>query len=273
MLLQEHFKAAPLPMAFWSKVACAIAMIPFVAQAGLPDNPVYYGLLVAQSLLWVVSDVIFYRGINESGAGVIARILPMATLASFFLWFAFDWHLASVYLATPMRSAAIALIFCLSAFFAWHLKKCAVTRKTLRSIWFVLFAAIAGSLSTKLITQYADISQGVPAYVFCEAVIMITMWLAYYAVRRPVPVAVMFGGQSIKAGMTVGCAAACAVAATVYAVYHIDNPAYVAAVRYMDAVMIFFFYRATGRPNQGRVWAGFGIVACAAALVVLKAQN
>jgi hypothetical protein len=30
---------------------------------------------------------------------------------------------------------------------------------------------------------------------------------------------------------------------------------------------------ATGRPNEGRLWAGFGIVACAAALVVLKAQG
>ena len=273
MLLQEKFKAAPLPMAFWSKAACALVMVPFVAVVGLPRDPVYYVLLAAQSLLWVVSDVIFYRGINEVGAGVVARVLPMTTFASFFLWFAVDWPLASAYAAQPAHSAAIAVVFGLAAFFAWHLRECAVTRNALRAIWFVLFANIVGALSTKIITRYADIRQGISAFVFCEALIMLGMWLVYYAAKRPLPARTMFGPPAIKAGMAVGSVAGLAIAATVYAVYHIDNPAYVAAVRYLDAVMIFFYYRATGRPNHGRVWAGFGLVACAAALVVLKAQG
>jgi len=273
MLLQERFKTAPLPMAFWSKAACALVMLPFVVAVGLPANPVYYALLVAQSLLWVVSDVIFYRGINDVGAGVVARILPMATFASFFLWFAVDWPLASAYAAQPLHSAMIAGVFGLSAYFAWHLKECPVTRKALRVIWFVLFANVAGSLSTKIITRYAGIEQGISAYIFCEALIMIAMWLIYYAIKKPVPARIMFGWPSIKAGLIVGSVAGFAIAATVYAVYHIDNPAYVSAVRYLDAVMIFFYYRATGRPNHGHVWAGLGIVACAAALVVLKAQG
>jgi len=273
MLLQERLKAAPLPMAFWSKAACALVMIPFVVAVGLPHNPLYYMLLIAQSLLWVISDVIFYRGINEVGAGIIARILPLATLVGFFLWFAIDWPLANSYIAQPLHSAMIAIVMGLTAFFAWHLKSCPVTKKALRAVWFVLFASIVGSLSTKIITQYADIQQGISAYIFCEALIMLTMWLLYYAVRRPLPLQVMFGLSAIKSGFQVGAVAACGIAATVYAVYHIDNPAYVSAVRYLDAVMIFFFYRATGRPNQGHVWAGFGIVACAAALVILKAQH
>jgi len=34
--------------------------------------------------------------------------------------------------------------------------------------------------------------------------------------------------------------------------------------------MIFFYNRATGRANEGNLWAGFGIVGCAAALVLLR---
>ncbi|MDE2029592.1 MAG: hypothetical protein KGI97_03405 [Alphaproteobacteria bacterium] len=273
MLTQEKLKAAPFPMAFWCKVVCAVVMAPFVVLHGLPSNPFYYALLAAQSLLWVVSDVIFYRGINASGAAVIARVIPIATIVSFFLWFAVDPHLALAYIATPVRSAVIVAVLCLLALFAWRLKDCKVTTQALRTVWFVLFASIVGSVSTKYITMQADIGQGVYAYVFVEAVIMIAMWLAYYAVKRPVPPRAMFGGAAIKAGFGVGLPAAFAIAATVYAVYNVDNPAYVSAVRYLDSVLILLAYRAMGRPATGRIWAGLGVVACAAALIVLKSGN
>ena len=273
MLLQERFRTAPLAMAFWCKGACAVAMLPLVVTLGFPSDPVYYALLAAQSLLWVVSDVIFYRGINEVGAAVVARILPLGTFASFFLWFAVDWPLARAYIARPEHSLAIAAVFGLSAFFAWHLKECVVTRRALRAIWFVLFANVAGSLSTKIITHYADINQGVPTYVFCEALIMMAMWLGYYAVKRPLPVATMFGWPSIRAGAAVGAVSSLSIAAGLYAVYHVDNPAYVSAVRYLDGALIVFINRATGRPNRGHVWAGLGLVGCAAALVILRAQG
>lgn len=272
MLLQEHFKAAPFPMAFWIKVACALVMAPFVIKTGLPNNPTYYALLGAQSFLWVISDVIFYRGIKDVGAGVIARLLPLTTFASFFLWFALDWPLASAYAAHPAHSLAIVSVLGLSAIFAWNLRQCQVTRTAFRAIWFVLFANVVGSLSTKIITTYADPKQGIYAYVFCEALIMVTIWLVYYVVRRPVPVKSMFGLGAIKSGFIVGAVAAFSVAATISAVYAVDNPAYVSAVRYLNSVMIFFYYRALGRPTQGHLWAGFGLVACAAALVVIKAN-
>ncbi|MDR3450327.1 MAG: hypothetical protein P4M15_11380 [Alphaproteobacteria bacterium] len=270
MLLQERFRAEPLPVAFWSKVACALVMLPFVVIHGMPHNPLYYALLAAQSLLWVVSDVIFYRGINQASAGVISRVLPMATILSFFLWLAIDWTTARAYIAAPAHSAAIVAVLCLLAAFAWRLKNCAVTIGAMRSVWFVLFASVAGSVSTKYITQQADIGQGVYAFVFGEAVVMIAMWLLYYAIKRPLPASSMFGPRAVRTGMTVGAVAAFATAATVYAVYHVDNPAYITAVRYLDSILILLYYRATGKPSKGHVYAGLGIVACAAALVILK---
>src|SRR5512140_3764297 len=132
MLLQEKFKTQPFAMAFWNKATCVLVMAPAVYITGLPTNPVFYALLATQALLWVVSDVIFFRGINEVGAGVIARVLPFGTLISFFLWFAFDWNLAVAYAAAPLHSIAIIAVFCLSAFFTWNLRNCPVTRKAIR---------------------------------------------------------------------------------------------------------------------------------------------
>ncbi len=273
MLLQEKFKTPPFAMAFWNKATCVLVMTPAVIMTGLPTNPVFYALLATQALMWVVSDVVFFKGINEVGAGVVSRILPMGPLISFFLWFAIDPNLIDKYAATPWRSAGIILVFCLTAFFAWNLRSCAVTRKALRVIWFVLCAAIAGSLFTKYITQQADMSSGIFGYVFSEAIIMITLWSIYYAIKRPLPVKVMFGMPAIKSGLTVGAVSAFTICSVLYAYYHVDNPAYVPTLRYLDSVIIFFFYRLVGRPNQGRLWASFGIVACAATLVVLKAHG
>lgn len=270
MLLLEKFKTPPFPAAFWNKVACSLYMLPFVMATGLPSNPLFYALLATQSLLWVVSDVVFFKGVNQVGAGVIARLLPIGALISFLLWFTIDWHLAGIYAAMPIRSIAIICVFCLSAFFAWNLRSCVITHKALRLIWFTLCANIAGTLFTKLITQQTDISNGIFGYVFCESLIMITMWLIYYARWRPVPAQIMFGLPAIKTGLVVGLASSFTVATALYAFYHIDNPAYVGAVRYLNAVMIFFYNRAIGRANEGKLWAGFGIVTCAAMLVVLR---
>ncbi len=270
MLLQERFKTPPFAMAFWIKVACALVMAPFVIKTGLPTNPAFYALLSVQALMWVVSDVVFYKGINEVGAGVVARLLPMGAIISFFLWFVIDRPLALTYAAAPWRSSAIVFVFCLSAFFAWNLRTCPVTRKAVRVIWFTLFAMVAGTLFTKVITQQTEVNSGVYGYVFSEALIMIMMWLVYYAFKKPLPVKVMFGAQAIRSGLIVGIVSAFTIASYLYALYHIDNPAYVTAVRHLNAVLIFFFYRAIGRPNEGRLWAGFGIVACAAALIILR---
>jgi len=273
MLIQEKYKAPGFATAFWNKVMCAIAMVPFVIETGLPTNPYFYVLLAIQGLMWVISDVIFYRGINEVGAGVVSRLLPIGTLISFLLWFAVDWPLAIAFISTPVHSAAVFAVLSLSAFFAWNLRTCPVTRNAIRVLWFTLLANVVGTVFTKYITQQTDVGTGVYGYVFTEALIMMSFMMIYYAVKRPVPANVMFAPATIKAGLAVGLASAFAIAATLYAFYNVDNPAYARAVRYLDAVMIFFIYRATGRPNEGKLWAGFGIVACAAALIVLKSQG
>ena len=273
LLLQEHFKAHGFAMAFWIKVACAIVTLPFVIATGLPGNPMFYALLAAQSLLWVVSDVIFYRGVKEAGAGVISRIMPIATIVGFLVWFLFDPALAGVYLARPWNSAAILGVFALSAFFAFHVRKCHVTMNALRAIWFVLAANVIGNVMNKFITLKADLAQGPYAYTFFQALVMIAIWSIYYMIRRPLPHREMFSKKTIKAGLIAGVVAAGTVTAGIYAVYHADNPAYVSSMRYLDTVLILLFYRATGKPSRGNVWASLGIVACASALIVLKARG
>ena len=82
-LVQERFKLDGFVMAFWNKVTAIVIMLPLVIYMGAPDNPQFYLLLCAQAMLWVVSDVIFFNAIPKVGAGVVSRLLPVSTIATF----------------------------------------------------------------------------------------------------------------------------------------------------------------------------------------------
>jgi len=57
-----------------------------------------------------------------------------------------------------------------------------------------------------------------------------------------------------------------------YAYYNVDNPAYIPAIKFLDTIIIMAVYPLMGLKSRGNLVAGIGVVACAAALVLLKAQ-
>lgn len=271
MLTQERVKLNGFVMAFWNKVACAVLMLPFVVYFGAPSNPYFYAILFGQALLWVVSDVIFFNTIGKTGAGVVSRILPASVILTFFLWFAVDPSTLDKYMETPWRSLAVVLALGASVYFVMRLKKCPVSWAAVRMIWFVIFAAVLGPMAGKLVMGQSTFAQGPFAYVFFEALAMIAIWLAYYALRRPVPAAEMLSPNAVKAGFIVGIFSSLMVASNVAALALVDNPGLLPAVKFTDTFLILLYYRLSGRREDSDVIAGLGIVACAAAIIVLKA--
>ncbi len=270
LIIPERAQVDGFAMAFWNKVAAFIFMVPLVLWNGLPQQWEFYALVATQALLWVVSDVIFFRAIPKVGAGVVSRILPISVILTFCLWFLFDHELFRQYLGMPMRSLLVCAALCGSVYFAMRLKKCEVSWAAVRMIWFVLFAATVGPLMYKIITRYTDIQQGPFAFVLFEAAIMIPIWCAYYTWRRPVPINVMFSGRVLKYGALIGGVSSLVAISKFAAMHYVDNPGLVPAVKYTDAIMIMGYYKMTGRTEKADVIAGLGIVGCAAAIILLK---
>lgn len=270
MLVQEKFKADGFSLAYWNKVFCAVIMIPFVIWQGLPDSPVFYALLAAQALLWVVSDVIFFRAIPAVGSGVVSRIRPIAVIFTFVIWFFVDPKTLDLYLQTPVRFALIFLVLCGSVYFTMRIKKCPVTWAAIKMIWFVIFASAVGPIMAKLVMQHAPLSQAPFAWVFCEALFMLTLWSLYYAVRRPVALSTLISPLSIRTGGYVALIASVMVILNVVAIHYADNPAYLPAIKFLDSIIILGVYKIQGRKETADVRAGMGIVACATALIILK---
>ena len=127
MLVQEWMKVSGFAIAFWNKVACVLFVTPFVLQAGLPDNPYFYALMMANAALWMISDVIFFNAIPKVGAGVVSRLLPGSVILTFIAWFAVDPALLTRYMEKPGLFAAIFGVIILSAYFAMRIDAFSVT--------------------------------------------------------------------------------------------------------------------------------------------------
>jgi hypothetical protein len=270
LILPEQLKCDGFALAFWNKVSAVVFMAPLVLYAGMPENPIFYALVALQAMLWVVSDVIFFRALPVVGAGVVSRILPASVIMTFCLWFLFDPALLSKYLETPVRSGLIFAALLGSVYFAMRLKKCAVTWQAVRMIWFVLFAAVVGPLIYKLVTREAPIEQGPFAFVFFEGLVMISLWSVYYAWKKPVGAEIIFSRQALKAGAMVGGALTLVSLTKFAAMHYVDNPGLVPAVKYLDAIIVMGYYRMIGHVEKADVAAGLGIVVCAAGIILLR---
>jgi hypothetical protein len=272
MLMQERLQVNGYALAFWIKAACIAVAFPFMIMHGIPSSPLFYFYLFLSAILYAVSDVVFFSSIPKTSAGAVSRLIPAASIIGFILWFAIDPSLFTTYAAQPAISGMIFITLCLFAFFAFRLKKCTVTMKTLRDIWFVIFAAVVGPLLTKLTTFYADMNEARYAYVFFQALMMMVLWLVYLFIRKPVPLDTFFARSTWQRGLIIGVVASGMVLTKFTSFYYVDNPAYIAAIISLDSVIILGAYKFWGRRIEGDVISGLGIVACAAALIVLKAQ-
>lgn len=270
LIIPERARCDGFALAFWNKAAAFVFMIPLVFMQGMPDQPLFYALVAAQALLWVVSDVIFFRALPKVGAGVISRILPLSVIVTFVLWFFFDHALFKEYLSTPWRSLAVCAALCGSVYFAMRLKKDPVSWQAIRMIWFVLFAAVIGPLMYKLVTRYATIEQGPFAFVLFESFVMVSIWSVFYMVKKPVPASVLFSKESLRGGAMVGAAMTMVSLTKFAAMHYVDNPGLVPAVKYIDAIIVMAYYRAIGKVEKADVVAGLGIVGCAVVIILLR---
>ena len=272
MLLQEKFKVNGFALAYWNKIACVAVTTPFVVYYGFPHEIMFYIFMGLSALLYAVSDVVFFRTIPDVGAGTVSRILPASVILSFMLWFAIDPSSFGNYLQRPFIATLIFLVLCLWVYFATHLRKCAVSMKAARTVWFVIFASTVGPLLAKEVTNSTDIVRGLYGYAFVQALMMIIIWTFFFHMKKPLTTAILFSRKIWPYGLMIGCINALSVLLGVIALYHVDNPAYTSAVGFLNSIFILGAYALMGRKNDGNVVAGIGMVVCAALLIVLKAQ-
>lgn len=272
-LIQERMRADGFAIAVIVKLVSACVILPFVLTQGFPSDPRFYGCVAITSILWAISDVIYFRAVPIAGAGVVSRLLPSAVLLSFVLWFFFDPSLLDKYKENPAQAGIIALIILLASYFATQIKKCPVSWKGLRLVWFVIFAACVGPLIEKLTLGYAPSKQAPYAFLFIQSLFMLGFWALYFFIRRPISFRTLVSPLSLKTGILIGLCSAVAVTLRFQALQETEHPAYLSVILFTDALWILLIHRAMGKNDGSNITAGLGIVFCAIALIVVKSLN
>ncbi|HPQ50713.1 MAG: hypothetical protein KDJ26_00420 [Alphaproteobacteria bacterium] len=269
-LIQEKIKADGFALAVWVKIAVVIFSFPVVLYMGFPTDIGFYLMTAISAAIWCINDIIYFRTIPVVGAGVVSRILPASVILSFVVWFGFDPQLLNDYLERPWQATALCLIVLLSVTFSIMMKSCPITWKGIRMIWLVVIAAAIGPLIDKLSLGYAPAANAPFAFMFSQGLIMLVFWATFSLIKKPVSRAVFFSPASLKAGLSIGAVATVKMALKFQALIYCDHPALLSVILFTDALWIIFYYRLTGREDHSKIWAGIGLVACAAALVLVK---
>lgn len=269
-LIQEKRKADGTALALWVKIFSFALTVPFLVHVGLPEHLEFYILIALTAALYSVSDIIYFRSVPIVGSGVVTRVLPASVIMTFFLWFAVDPSLVAVYVGQPIKSLGILGVLCLFLFFATRIKQCTITWNGVRAIWFVLFAACVGPVITKKSLDYVDPRFASFVFICLQAFFMILFMGAYYITRKPISRAVFMGRHAIITAALIAGVSTPAIVLKVMAIDLAENPAYVAVIFFTDALWVLLYYKFTGKQENANIAAGLGIVACAAALVMLK---
>lgn len=269
-LVQEKHKGNAFAVAIWVKIGVALLTLPFVVYFGLPDNPKFYIFAALSALIWSISDVIYYRSVSEVGAGVISRVLPSAAILSFIVWFLINPAQLQKYLDNPFQGAAIFAIIIAATLLATLMRKCPTSWRGIQMVWFVLFAAAIGPLVEKISMGDTPSIKAPFAMAFVQAVMMLGFWVVFAVIKRPITRDVFILPTSWKTGLMISIFMTVVLCARFAALQYVEHPAFLSVILFTDALWILLYYRITGRKDDSKIWAGLGIVGCAAALVLVK---
>lgn len=271
-LVQEKCKVETLPLVFWMRVMIAAALLPLVVfGTGFPDAPMFYVMVFISAIIFAISDIIYFTQVKVYGAGMISRILPVASVISFVVWFAFDTALFVQYRAQTLPFMGLLACVALAAFCAVMLKNSAVSWAALRSVWFVIAAAVAAPILNKFIVGKAEFHEGPYALALFECFFVASFYAVYSAVR---PVAFKAYTVSPRILQAAACIALAWVTQHVlksYAYQLIDNPGFVVVILFLDAVWITALGYALKKRETVDVFWSFGLVVSAILLMTLKA--
>lgn len=269
-LIQEKYQADGFALTFWVKVFIGLAMTIPVLSIRLDFSLRFYIYVTLSTLVYIVSDITYFKSVPKVGSGIVTRLLPSSVVITFIVWFLIEPERLKPYMENPYIGSATAALIGLFVFFALQLRKCPLSWQGVRMIWPVILAACIGPVLTKIALSEIEGNNAVYVYLFVQSTMTVGFLGLYYLVKKPIPLSIFASYNSIRTGMIIGAIMCITLLLKLKALQLADNPGYVTMIFFTDAVWVLWVYKWLGRKDDSRIWPGLGIVGCAAALIFLK---
>lgn len=270
MYMHQRMGGTNAASAVWMKIFAVMVAVPVLVQAGLPSEPMFYALTAGAAVIWCFNDLIYFEAVKNHGAALLARLSPLGIILGFVAWFIIKPELLGRYLEDMPRFTGICLTLSMAVGCAVWLKRCPVSWRALRDIWFIILAAVIGILLVKSAVDYAPRNQGVFGYVGFEAGLMLIFYTIYFSLKRKNAGREIFSREGLKTGGIVGLCLMTGVVLRTYAQKDVDHPAFVTTISMLDVVWLIILTRLSGWKDDSNKIAGLGIVLAALALAFLK---
>lgn len=268
-LVSEHFKTNTMHMIVWLRIFSVLAVSPLVLFYGLPSDPVYYAAIAGVVILVAITDFIYFGSAARNGAGVTTRIQPFEVFATFVLWTAITPSLLQTYFDSPLRSLCMLLSLLGCVYFALRLQHHEISRRTFRTLLPVILLGALIIVLSKTAMNHSPPHSGVYGYIFLQGLGILAI---YSVLMRFMPHKFPRMTRDhfvLKAGLFMALCSLAHLFAKYYAFKMVVNPAYVTVVGLTAPLWVWLYYKLTGRPDHDDVKAGFGVVVCAAILIIL----
>lgn len=269
-LAAEYYKAPTVARLFWVRIFSFAAAVPFAFFIDWPDARLFYVCAVSIACLACASDILYFTAARDHGAGPTSRIEPLSVLLTFILWTALMPSQLQAYLAQPLVATGICACLVFAFYCAMHLRHSAIALATLKKLIPVaVIMAVINLLAKTGMDAGGHPFDAVMAYLIILAGILSAVYGAgsYFWPQRcgsMRPQRALLKGSALIAAASI-----VLIVPKNMAYVFVSNPAYVNVIGLCAPVLVFAFYKLAGRRDEAAVWAGFGIVASAAILVVL----
>ena len=275
-ILSERTKVPGTILAPWFRIVSVIACLPFVAHLSLPTAWQYWALVLASAVLGGLNDVVIFNSIQTIGAGATSRFRRTSILLTFIIWLIISPALLLHYLDNPAVGIAVLATHVLAVVFALRLKKDDTSWTALKMLWFPIMAAAMLPILSKLSFEYVpNATQGVFSYLFIQSsAVMLGFGLAGLVRngwRHAVPGLKSLGANGAwKTGATISLIFVLGLMCKHYGYSLVENPAYISVLLLTDTIWVLLYHKLSGIKDKTDVVSGMGIVACAAALILIQ---
>ncbi len=273
----QFYKLDGTVAAFWRGLLCFIILAPTIFFLPFPKEPLFYISTFIASVLGVYIDIRILDAAKDFGGGIITRILSLAPIITFFVWFGFKPGLIATYFSQPLLSLGLLSIIVLVILVLLRLRTCEYNRKALLSLFPVLICIGVAPLFNKNAMDHSPVLSGVLYYIWLQGGIIalfsfITMILRGEVSNISMGFSLVFQKQNLYYGTIIALFALFLLGTKSFAFSLVEHPVYVSIVQRLSAIWVILFYRLIQHEEKGDVRSGLVLVLLAVLFIAIESQ-
>lgn len=274
-LMGQYVAMPALQKTFWRGLVPLIFLTPVLPFIHWPSAPLFYIVTLITALIVSYSDTKNFEAAARFGAGITIRMKPFIIWLVFALWFILHKDVRDNLLDAPSLFIGITLCLLAGTVSAVYLQKCPISRKALHFYMPLIFLGACVDILNKTAMDHSALLSGIILYAWIQALIITVVTGAAHKpplkenhthrfthIKRSFKYGCIIGFLFLLANLTKN-------AAMSYTV----NPSYVTAIIFTSPVWVSAYYRYIQHKETANIYAGYGLVFSAVALVLLTAQQ